>query len=54
MSSELEYKYSPLPGRDWIRLLRLKLQADNESLADSLVAARLDNYITLYISLSYG
>lgn len=54
MSSIPEYKYSPLSGRDWTRLLRLDPQANNQSVATSLVAAQLDSDAVPYTSLSHS
>ncbi|KAK3697716.1 hypothetical protein LTR37_017298 [Vermiconidia calcicola] len=55
LSSLPEYEYSPLPGRDWIRLLKLLTgTADGSPVIASLEEHQLDDGIVEYTSLSYS
>lgn len=49
-----QYEHSPLPGENWIRLLRLLPQeADSPGIAAHLTAHELDENILAYTTLSY-
>lgn len=49
-----EYQYSPLPARNYIRLLRIHQQDGGGPVTASLTSRRLDDDIQHYTSLSYS
>jgi hypothetical protein len=52
-SSPQDYKYTPLPDNDWIRLLQIEAQSDVDNFTVSLKVIRLDENVIPYTTLSY-